>query len=426
MNKKNYASNPILPMEHFVPDVEGHQWLDGRMYAYGSYDIKGRKGYCSTKYHVFSSADLIHWVDHGECFHSAGPCDDVPWSDADLYAPDCAYKNGKYYLYFCLSDGSEGVAVSDSPYGPFKDARKIDGMEGIDPAVFIDDDGQAYIYWGQFDNVRAARLKPNMVEIDKSTIVQPLSVAEHNFHEGSSVRKRNGIYYYVFADTSRHGGRPTCLGYATSNSPLGPFQYRGVIIDNYGCDPAVWNNHGSIAEFNGQWYVFYHRSTRGSEFSRRVCIEPIYFNKDGTIPEVEMTSQGIGGPIPAFNQIEAEIACKLSGAARIDDCSDGGESVYFISDGDYAVYKYIDFGTGISRFKARASCDVDGGKIEIRLDSETGPLIGICNVMNTGKLSVYQEHSCHVEKINGIHALYLKYVADNPGRGLSLDWFEFL
>ncbi len=235
LTKKSYLHNPILPLDVFVPDVEARQWADGRIYFYGSYDIGGQMDYCSTLYHVYSSEDLVHWVDHGESFSSKGPRDQVPWSDANLYAPDCIYKDGRYYLYFCLSDGTEGVAESDKPYGPFSNSMQIEGMEGIDPGVFIDDDGQAYIYWGQFDKVRGAKLKPNMKEIEPETVVQPLSVAEHNFHEGSSMRKHNGIYYFVYADTGRHGERPTCLGYATSTSPLGPFIYRGVIIDNYGC-----------------------------------------------------------------------------------------------------------------------------------------------------------------------------------------------
>lgn len=116
--------------------------------------------------------------------------------------------------------------------------------------------------------------------------------------------------------TGRHGERSTCLGYATSDTPLGPFTYRGVIIDNYGCDPAVWNNQGSIAEINGRWYVFYHRSTHGSIYSRRVCMEPITFLPDGTIPEVEMTSQHTA-------LLAASYACLLSGNVRIDDSSAG-------------------------------------------------------------------------------------------------------
>ena len=128
-----------------------------------------------------------------------------------------------------------------------------------------------------------------MLEVDTTTIVDGLvTEQEHFFHEGSSMRKRNGIYYMVYSHLRK--GRPTCIGYATSRSPLGPFEYGGVNVDNAGCDPESWNNHGSICEFDGRWYVLYHRTTNGTRSLRKVCIEPIEFNEDGSIDEVEMTS----------------------------------------------------------------------------------------------------------------------------------------
>jgi hypothetical protein len=424
MENMHDARNPLLPRDVFVPDVEARQWADGRIYLYGSWDIGGRDDYCSTLYHVFSSPDLANWTDHGVSLCTTGANSAVGWSGANLYAPDAVYRNGLYYLYFCLSDGSEGVASSTCPAGPFKDAVRIPGMDGIDPGVFIDDDGQAYIYWGQFDKVRAARLNPDMKSIDIDSIVQPLSVAEHNFHEGSSMRKRNGIYYYVYADTGRHGGRPTCLGYATSSSPLGPFTYRGVIIDNFSCDPAVWNNHGSIAEFNGKWVVFYHRSSRGTIFNRRVCAEPITFQDDGAIPEVEMTSQGVGSPIGAHGAIDAGMACLLGGNVRIDGCPLGGEQLAQIKCGDWAAYKYLDFGSGPSKFAATASCP-GGGRIELRLGSPDGPVIGSCAVPDTGVESKYVTAACPVQKTGGIHALYLIFTGLGDGAAMNVARFQF-
>ena len=153
-----------------------------------------------------------------------------------------------------------------------------------------------------------------MLEVDTTTIVDGLvTEQEHFFHEGSSMRKRNGIYYMVYSHLRK--GRPTCIGYATSRSPLGPFEYGGVIVDNAGCDPESWNNHGSICEFDGRWYVLYHRTTNGTRSLRKVCIEPIEFNEDGSIDEVEMTSQGAGDPLDAFAEVEARPAC--CGAIRV-------------------------------------------------------------------------------------------------------------
>ena len=141
--------NPLLENHHYVPDAEAHVWNDGRLYIYGSYDIRGALSYCSTQYHVFSTDDLVYWTDHGVSLESH----QIPWMQPSrpLYAPDCAYRDGKYYLYFCYADpvGREGVAVSEKPYGPFENPVPVKGADGggIDPAVLVDDDGAAYLYW---------------------------------------------------------------------------------------------------------------------------------------------------------------------------------------------------------------------------------------------------------------------------------------
>lgn len=367
----SFAHNPLLPDRYFIPDVEAHVWADGRIYLYGSRDVPGNPGYCSDEYHVFSSDDLVNWIDHGVSFR----LDQAKWYTGGtraLYAPDCAFRDGTYYLYYCVPDGRCGVARSDSPTGPFEDVGVIDGITGIDPAVLIDDDGQAYIYWGQFDGVRAARLRDNMTEIIPESVTQPLSVAEHDFHEGSSVKKIDGLYYFVYTDTHRHKspahsyGMATCLGYAVSENPMSGFRYGGVIIDNLGCDPGTWNNHGSICAFRGQWYVFYHRSTHGFEFSRHVCAEPISV-ADGHIGEVPLTSSGVGGGIPADAYIPASLACGLTGHARIKgETDESGAYALFLGElrpGDAAVFRYIDF---------------DGeSKLHIDLKGEGQPAVGV-------------------------------------------------
>ncbi len=345
----DYAHNPLLPSHIFVPDVEAHAWGDGRIYLYGSMDVQGESGFCSPVHHVYSSQDMIHWVDHGVAFSIS----DSTWAKdcGVLYAPDCAYRDGWYYLYYCVPDGRCGVAKSQSPTGPFTDVGQIEGVLGIDPAVLIDDDGQAYLYWGQLTWCHVARLKENMVEIEQDSICTPLTVEEHEFHEGSSVKKINGKYYYLFADTHRHGdvdrtdGRPSCLGYAVSDHPMHGFVYGGVIIDNFGCDPEVWNNHGSMECFGGQWYIFYHRSTHGTHSSRHVCAEPICFNADGSISEILQTSSGVGPAIDAAQQIPANLACELSGQVRIaGDCrSDDNLVLSHIANGDTATYRYLHF-----------------------------------------------------------------------------------
>lgn len=149
------------------------------------------------------------------------------------------------------------------------------------PNIFIDTDGQAYYFWGQF-SAKGAKMNADMKTLNWSTMQKNiLTQKDQYFHEGSYVVKRGSWYYYTFADVSRNG-KPTCIGYAMSKSPMGLYEYKGVIIDNNGCDPSVWNNHGSLVEFKDKWYVLYHRATHSSVSMRKACIEPITFRENGT------------------------------------------------------------------------------------------------------------------------------------------------
>lgn len=410
MNDRN-KRNPILPLDIHVPDGEAHVMPDGKLYLYGSFDDR-EDVYCSEKYHVVSTPDLEHWTVHETAFRG----EQVPWyrnPDAEkypgidwshptpfiqkmlkqaeengtdmkeafenseeekpplLFAPDCIYKDGLYYLYFCMPDDSEGVAVSKKPEGPFSDPVQLP-CGGIDPAVFIDEDGQAYYYWGQLFS-HGVKLNPDMISFEREEIVDDLvTEEEHFFHEGSSMRKIGDTYYYVYADMER--GKPTALGYATGKSPLGPFTYRGILIDNDGCDPASWNNHGSIEYMNGQWYVFYHRCSRGVPQHRRLCIEPITILPDGTIPEVKMTSQGIGEPFCPGEQILGCQACGLTGGCYIDTDTAWGEKLTNISSGDSAVFRYVKSEKGFDGILLRAN---GTGTIELLMD---GKIVGYAEI----------------------------------------------
>ena len=429
--------NPVLPVSLHVPDGEAHVMPDGGLYIYGSYDNRENE-YCSGRYFVVSTSDMEHWKVSGESFKTS----DIPWlNDPDapkypggidwlhpspfiqkmidkmvaemtaqgvdpmqyqpkegeplLYAPDCIEKDGKYYLYFCLNDGREGVAVSDSPEGPFTDPLQLP-CGGIDPAIFIDDNGQAYYYWGQV-HANGVKLNPDMVSFDEKEVVSDLlTEEEHHFHEGTSVRKIGDTYYCVFADVER--GRPTALGYATGRSPLGPFTYRGIIIDNVQCDPASWNNHGSIECFNGQWYVFYHRSSRGTEQNRRLCIEPIEILPDGTIPEVKMTSQGAGMPFKPGEDIMGYQACELKGSIYIAPEENGEESLMNISDGDEAVFRYVESTDPYKEIMIEAQ---GSGTVEIFMDEDPAGKIRIKDGV---------QEDTQIDHRQGKHELTLKFM----------------
>lgn len=410
--------NPILDRKYFIPDVEARVMPDGRLYLYGSQDILGSATYCNKEYRVFSCGGERpeNFVCHGVSFANTADKPGVPFApDIELYAPDAIYKDGKYYLYFCCPGGIEGVAVSDSPSGPFTDARSIPGAngDGIDPAVFNDDDGQAYYFWGQF-NLSGARLNDDMKTLDLSTLKRNIiTERRHGFHEGASIRKRGGIYYMVYTDISR--GKATCLGYATSKAPLGPYEKRGIIIDNMYCDPETWNDHGSIECYNGRWYVFYHRATQRNSYTRRVCAEPIYFNADGTINEVEMTSNGCSAPLDAKALIPSSCACRMKGNVYIKTESDGTECLDNCGGGswtdDWAEYKYLDFGVRAARCTIRAR-----GKGIITLktaDSDCGSV-----TIDSADFAAY---TFDVTSLSGILPVWFAF----NGRGISFLDFKF-
>ncbi len=421
------AQNPICPIGTYVADPTARVWDDGRLYVYGSTDVSFDH-WCSYKHDVIYTSDLKTWRMQPDVFTTKGENDQVEGTDDLLFAPDIMYRDGTYFLYFCSPDRdfSEGVATSKSPLGPFVDGQKLDvfGHEQIDPTIFIDDDGQAYYYWGQY-SMKGAKMKPNMKELEPGTYHDGLlKQKEHFFHEGSFVFKRNGTYYVIYAHEGRHGGRPTSLGYATSDSPLGPFEYRGVVVDNYGCDPASWNNHGSVAEYNGQWYVFYHRSSHGSSLMRRACMEPIEFNADGSIDEVEMTSQGAGAPLNAFEMIDAERACLLEGKAHIAIIYHGNEAVRNIHNKDGIYYKYLNFNKKPSKFEAAISANA-GGKINIRLGGPEGDLIGTLEVAPSDVKGRFVNYSCEVKGQKGVHALYFECLGEGDDTLFEIDEFKF-
>ena len=405
--------NPISPMGVYIADPTARVWEDGKLYIYGSRD-ESPNYYCSKNYHVMSTADLKSWTLHPYSFRN----------NETLYAPDAWYKDGQYYLYYDIPNGNEYVAISNSPTGPFKDGIQIEGPKQIDPNIFIDDDGQAYYFWGQF-SAKGAKMNPDLKTLDWSTYVDSIvTEADHYFHEGSFVFKRGEFYYFTYADISQNK-RPTSIGYAMSKSPLGPYEYKGVIVNNAGCDPETWNNHGSIVQFGNQWYVLYHRSTHGSRTMRKACIEPIQFNPDGTINEVEMTSQGAAGPLDAFKPVYAAQACWMNGNVRIRGMEHNPlkEELGAIHNGDIAAWKYLDFGKGANKMSIRVKAGL-GGEIIVRSDSKDGEIIGTINIPANTDWKVYETT---IKETSGIHALWMEWkgIESDKGELFRIDWFAF-
>ncbi|MBE6902330.1 MAG: xylan 1,4-beta-xylosidase, partial [Ruminococcaceae bacterium] len=269
-------ANPYLPRWEYIPDGEPRVFGD-RVYVYGSHDRVDSIDFCDCKLKVWSAPvnDLNSWICHGDIFRTRDGVDapsDVDWTDNLLFAPDVVEREGKYYLYAYIVGAKGCVAVADRPEGPFKLLSKyVYNVEGhyddgtfIDPGTLVDDDGRVYVYCG-YQGSYMCELKPNMYEMVDGTY-QPdiIPVSEpHKFFEACSPRKVGNTYYMIYSPQ-----RGSCLDYATSDSPTGPFTYRGTIVDN-GIDYPGGNNHGSICNINGQWYIFYHRMTNGTIMSRR-------------------------------------------------------------------------------------------------------------------------------------------------------------
>lgn len=281
------AQKPILPDFHADPTA---RVFGGEIWLYPSHDLAGSTGWNMVDWHAFSSVDLVHWTDHGAIFGLK----DLTWADKFAWAPDCITRNGKYYFYF-PADFQIGVAVADGPAGPFKDAlghpliaRSESGSTAMDPCVFIDDDGQAYLYFGQ-NQLFVVKLGTDM--FTRISSIRPLEVS--HFHEGIWVHKRAGLYYFSYP--SSLGDRvANLLEYSTAPTPTGPFTYRGVIMDN-----RSRNVHHSIVQVGDRWLLFYH--VQGpSPYERRVCVEDLSYNPDGTIKPVPMTREGAKALVPAL------------------------------------------------------------------------------------------------------------------------------
>lgn len=289
--KFEYEGNPLV-RHMFTADPSARVFGD-RLYVYTSHDeddADENDHFFMINWHVFSTEDMHHWTDHGQIFS----LDDITWADKQAWAPDCVERNGKYYFYYPVEQTMIGVAVSNSPTGPFTDPvgaplinneGAIDsvGREPIDPGILIDDDGQAYMYLGCRDP-RVVKLKENMIELDGG--LQPFVIngieghTEHNdgyYGEGPWMFKRNGIYYLMYAN----GWEPqSTLIYAMGTDPMGPFDYMGPVMSAVGAGTS----HGSVVEYKGKWYLFYHNNSLSEAGKRRsVCFDEITFAEDGTI-----------------------------------------------------------------------------------------------------------------------------------------------
>ncbi|NJK96976.1 MAG: family 43 glycosylhydrolase [Bacteroidales bacterium] len=425
------AQNPIIN-DQFTADPTARVF-DGKVYLYPSHDIPAppiptlrKDWFCMEDYHVFSSSDLTEWTDHGVIVTQTK----VPWAKPDgysMWAPDCVYKNGKYYFYFPAAPDTAygrgfaiGVAIADNPAGPFvPQPTPIKNVRGIDPNVFIDKDGQAYLYWtGRGFSI--ARLKENMVELDSEPEIIA-NLPEKGLKEGSWLFERNGIYYLTFPHVENKTER---LEYAIGNSPVGPFKMAGVIMDE--SPSGCWTNHHSFIHLNNQWYLFYHHNDYSPKFdkNRSVRIDSLFFNGDGTIRKVIPSLRGVG-LTTASKQIQIDrysaISEKGVTVAFIDTSNtfDGWKTVFTNHD-SWIQYNAVDFGNKKIKSAELRIKSENGGKLKLLLGNTTGPVIAQINVPKT---NTWQTVKVAVSGIKpGVQNLVVSSASDNI---IEVDWVSF-
>ena len=282
---KAQNNNPIIDAPHYyTADPSPHTWVnDDTLYMYCTYDVPGNSD--EVEWHVFSTTDLEHWTDHGCALH----LNDINWAVRKAWAPDCAMRNGKYYFYYparldsATGGMNTGVAVSNSPVGPFTEAiGKPLMLRAHDPCVFEDDDGSYYLYTQK----NMAKLNEDMISFaEEPRRIELLGHEIPKKYEAVWVFKRGDMYYWIIAE---HFNEFT---YWMGDNPYGPFTYTGILMKGTG----KGNNHPGIINYKGKWLLFYHNyvETNGKGAARRIHAEEMHFNEDGTIQEVLRTKEGV-------------------------------------------------------------------------------------------------------------------------------------
>jgi len=422
---KSLAQNPII-RDQFTADPSARVFGD-RVYVYPSHDINcGTDWFCMKDYHVFSSENLVDWKDHGVIVSQ----DDVPWVNTNanaMWAPDAIERNGTYYFYFpAIADSSTGfkgrkigVATSKTPYGPFTpQATPIKNVNGIDPNVFIDKDGQAYLYWAG-GNIYVARLKKNMLELASEPKVIA-NLPDKGLKEGPYMFERNGHYYLTYPHVAHKTER---LEYAMSDSPMGPFKVTGVIMDE---SPECWTNHHSIINYKGQWYLFYHHNDYSPDFdkNRSVRIDSLFFNTDGTIQKVTPTLRGVG-LADASQEIQidrySQIGDQGTSTAFLDTSNTfKGWKTIFDNKNAWIQYNSVDFGKKKFNSVSVKSRSGTGNTLEIHLDNPKGPLVARVTVPKSDEWNVIKAPVSGLE--SGVHNLV---VSSTANKRTEVDWVRF-
>jgi len=442
-----YALNPIIQTIYTAdPAPVVH---DGVCYLYVDHDddVLVKNFFTMKDWRCFSSTDMVNWTDHGV----VASLRNFKWADPKIsgwggfddgaWALQTIERDGKWYMYCPLQGRGIGVLVADNPFGPFTDPigqPLIGGMyDSIDPTVFIDNDGQAYLCWG---NPRCwyVKLNQDMISYDTSIgdhglVVQDMTVEAFGkrseddpkrlttYEEGPWLYQRKSLYYLIFAA----GPIAEHIGYSTGPSPKGPWKYGGVVLPAEG---RSFTDHPGVVDYKGKTYLFYHNGDLpgGGGFHRSVCVDEMKFNPDGSIVQMTMTKEGVA-PVATLNpyqRVEAETIAWESGV-KTAQSADVGVYVTGVHNGSFTKVCNVDFtDTAASKFTAHVANAAGDSAVELHLDSESGPLIGTLKVNSTGDSNQWQTQACSVSGVKGVHDLVFKFTGDSLP-SFNFDWWKF-
>lgn len=433
-----HAQNPVIQTVYTAdpaPLVHNDTLF---LYTGHDEDSATQKGFIMDDYWCFSTTDMVNWTHHGSVFSTPS----LGWAAKhNANAAQVAYRNGKFYYYIspwsALRDGGDCIAVgtADTPYGPFKDALgkplispgqttySKHPWEDIDPTILIDDDGQAYMYWGN-NSLYCVKLNKDMLSYSGEIMsfdIKDKAAFGPDYEEAPWIFKRNGTYYLMYA-----AHVPEAIYYSTSTSPTGPWKYGGIVM-NARAQGSI-GNHPGVAQYKGNWYFFYMNEDLpgGHDKRRAVNVRQFDFNPDGSIPNLSHSKAGIAKALKNLDPYQVTEAETMAWAEGVETAGHSNTGIYItqISNGDYIKVRSVDFAKGASSFQANVACGQTGGTIEVHLDSIGGPLAGTCIVKNTGGLNKWKTSSASIKNAKGIHDVYFVFKGEK-GELFNFDWWKF-
>lgn len=419
------AQRPIIQTK-YTADPAPMVYND-TVFLYTTHDEDDAEGFKMQDWLLYTPTDMVNWTDHGV----VASLKSFDWVKRDngAWAEQVVERNGKFYMYCPIHGNGIGVLVSDSPYGPFKDPLgkplvwQKEHWDDIDPTVFIDEDGQAYMYWGN-PNCYYVKLNEDMISYS-GDIVKLKETPEH-YQEGPWFYKRNGHYYLAFASTCC----PEGIGYAMSDSPTGPWKTKGYIMRP---TERTRGNHPGIMDYKGKSYVFglnydLLKLETNTHYERRsVSVAEMHYNEDGTIQEVPYwadTKLEQIGTFNPFRKVEAETMAWGYGLKTAPN-ADKSLSVVDVNNGEYICVRGVNFGKNKARCFEVSALPLEGGNLKIRLDAPDGKIVGNVNIPQGNETSKYELYSCEVNAVSGIHDLYLSFEGENNKDLFELDYWKF-